>query len=182
MGRWTQYDEDEYRLPEGMKRVGYDADTQTYTFKDQNGAYWEGPEGAEYGELRKVSEGRGGSNSMDIEASAPTRADGYIPVPASGEGQPLRNGNRDAWRRLFPFFLMISVFLLFGFRLSHSYIKPRPISCPEHNKPMVIKSGDTCWEIAKTYGTSLENLRSINPDVNCAALKPGQRMCVPMDD
>lgn len=38
-----------------MKRVGYDADTQTYTFKDQNGDYWEGHEGQEYGELTKGS-------------------------------------------------------------------------------------------------------------------------------
>lgn len=36
-----------------MKRVGYDADTQKYTFKDQDGVYWEGPEGAEYGELTR---------------------------------------------------------------------------------------------------------------------------------
>ena len=74
MGRWTQYDEvrgvfhfmynlgpflwwlvtqDDYRLPEGMKRVGYDADTQRYTFKDKDGSLWEGPEGQEFGEMRR---------------------------------------------------------------------------------------------------------------------------------
>ena len=70
MSRFTQYDEvsgtelrlrcptltvwskDEYRLPEGMRRVGYDADTQRYTFQDSDGSYWEGPAGARYGELR----------------------------------------------------------------------------------------------------------------------------------
>ena len=36
-----------------MKRIGYDSDTQKYTFKDQNGDLWEGPEGAEFGELTK---------------------------------------------------------------------------------------------------------------------------------
>ena len=36
-----------------MKRVGYDADTQKYTFEDENGDLWEGPEGAEYGEMTK---------------------------------------------------------------------------------------------------------------------------------
>ncbi|OCB85619.1 LysM-domain-containing protein [Sanghuangporus baumii] len=89
MGRWTQYDEDEYRLPEGMERVGYDADTQRYTFKDQDGGYWEGPEGAEFGELRKV--GQEPRSSADIEATAPSRADGYLPVPGSTEARPDRS-------------------------------------------------------------------------------------------
>ena len=45
--------QDDYRLPEGMKRVGYDADTQRYSFVDQSGNYWEGPEGQEYGVMTK---------------------------------------------------------------------------------------------------------------------------------
>ncbi|EJD03795.1 LysM-domain-containing protein [Fomitiporia mediterranea MF3/22] len=180
MGRWTQYDEDDYRLPEGMKRVGYDADTQKYTFRDQDGVYWEGPEGAEYGELRKV--GQESRSSADLEATAPSREDGYASVPELVGGRTLRDRNRDAWRQLLPFFLIIAVFLLLVFRLSPSFIKPRQISCPEHSRPMVVKSGDTCWDIAQEYGTSLENLRSINPHINCSTLKPGQRMCVPMDD
>lgn len=49
--------QDEYRLPHGMKRVGYDADTQKYTFEDENGDLWEGPEGAEYGEMTKGASG-----------------------------------------------------------------------------------------------------------------------------
>ncbi|KAG7088793.1 hypothetical protein E1B28_012757 [Marasmius oreades] len=32
MGHWTQYDEDVYRLPPGLKRIGYDADTGEYFF------------------------------------------------------------------------------------------------------------------------------------------------------
>jgi len=55
MGRWTQYDEDEYRLPEGMKRIGYDADTGQYSYRSRSGAIWEGSEGAEYGELTRLS-------------------------------------------------------------------------------------------------------------------------------
>ncbi|KAK7054339.1 hypothetical protein VNI00_003533 [Paramarasmius palmivorus] len=34
MGRWTQYDEDEYRLPPGVRRTGYDADTGVYSFSN----------------------------------------------------------------------------------------------------------------------------------------------------
>lgn len=54
MGRWSHLDTDEERLPEGMVRIGYDADTQTYTYQDNNnGTLWEGPEGARYGTLRQ---------------------------------------------------------------------------------------------------------------------------------
>ena len=46
-------EQDDYRLPAGMERVGYDADTQRYTFKDQRGQYWTSPAGSEFGELTK---------------------------------------------------------------------------------------------------------------------------------
>ena len=36
-----------------MQRVGYDADTQTYTYRDQDGSYWEGDPGARYGLLHR---------------------------------------------------------------------------------------------------------------------------------
>ena len=55
MGRWSYLDSDEERLPAGMVRVGYDADTQTYTYRDRNGTYWTGAPGARYGELRRIS-------------------------------------------------------------------------------------------------------------------------------
>ncbi|KAJ6591260.1 hypothetical protein DFH09DRAFT_862332, partial [Mycena vulgaris] len=54
MGRWTQYDEDAYRLPAGMVRTGYDADTGQYTFQDRTGTY-KGLPGAEYGPMLPAS-------------------------------------------------------------------------------------------------------------------------------
>ena len=73
MGRWSQYDEvrilsflghssathrgrfvqDDHRLPEGMKRVGYDADSGKYFFRDNDGHLWEGQEGAHFGEMTR---------------------------------------------------------------------------------------------------------------------------------
>ncbi|KDQ62849.1 hypothetical protein JAAARDRAFT_28824 [Jaapia argillacea MUCL 33604] len=73
MGRWTQYDEDDYRLPEGMKRVGYDADTQTYTYRYRDSSVWEGSPGASYGVLTKV--GRAPSVSPDVERRVPSDAE-----------------------------------------------------------------------------------------------------------
>ncbi|KAF7353714.1 hypothetical protein MVEN_01056500 [Mycena venus] len=51
MGRWTQYDEDAYRLPEGMVRTGYDADTGCYTFKERGGGTYTGLPGSQYGPM-----------------------------------------------------------------------------------------------------------------------------------
>ncbi|KAL1748302.1 hypothetical protein HDZ31DRAFT_79833 [Schizophyllum fasciatum] len=55
MGRWTQLDEDRYRLPEGFKRVAYDADSKRYTFVDANGIKYVGNPGEEYGYMTPVA-------------------------------------------------------------------------------------------------------------------------------
>jgi hypothetical protein len=34
-----------------MKRIGYDADTSQYIFRDRDGSLWQGPEGSEYGKM-----------------------------------------------------------------------------------------------------------------------------------
>ena len=54
MGRWSHLDTDEERLPEGMTRIGYDADTQIYTFRDSDGSTWESAPGNQYGKLFRV--------------------------------------------------------------------------------------------------------------------------------
>ncbi|KAJ7076448.1 hypothetical protein B0H15DRAFT_595026 [Mycena belliarum] len=51
MGRWTQYDEDSYRLPEGVVRTGYDADTGQYIFQSRGGETYRGVAGSQYGPM-----------------------------------------------------------------------------------------------------------------------------------
>jgi hypothetical protein len=46
--------QDSERLPTGMKRIGYDADTRVYTFQDENGVLYESEPGNAYGILRPV--------------------------------------------------------------------------------------------------------------------------------
>ena len=36
-----------------MKRVGYDADSGKYFFRDKEGHLWEGQEGAQFGEMTR---------------------------------------------------------------------------------------------------------------------------------
>lgn len=40
-------------MPEGMKRIGYDADGGRYYFQDSDGSFWRGSEGSEFGELTR---------------------------------------------------------------------------------------------------------------------------------
>ncbi|KAH0839500.1 hypothetical protein J3R83DRAFT_334 [Lanmaoa asiatica] len=46
--RFSQFNEDAYRLPEGMRRIAYDADTQRYTFRDRSGQLYQSTPGEEY--------------------------------------------------------------------------------------------------------------------------------------
>ncbi|KAL7284971.1 hypothetical protein ACG7TL_000060 [Trametes sanguinea] len=65
----TNPPQDSSRLPEGMKRVGYDSDTGRYYFRDRDGSLWEGPQGAEYGEMRR---GRAVNLQLRVRLSSPT--------------------------------------------------------------------------------------------------------------
>ncbi|KAK0229784.1 hypothetical protein EDD85DRAFT_956881 [Armillaria nabsnona] len=55
MPRWSQHAEDSFRLPEGFKRIGYDADTMRYTFTDKHGKMYRSAPGEEYGTLTPVA-------------------------------------------------------------------------------------------------------------------------------
>jgi hypothetical protein len=76
MGRWSHLDSDEERLPEGMTRVGYDADTQVYTYRDSDGSYWEGAPGCQYGRLHRV------------RSATPPLPSVHIPDDISGDEKP----------------------------------------------------------------------------------------------
>ena len=52
--RFTQYADDVARLPEGMKRIAYDADSERYTFRDRSGQLYQSHPGNAYGELVAV--------------------------------------------------------------------------------------------------------------------------------
>ncbi|KAH7886341.1 carbohydrate-binding module family 50 protein [Phlebopus sp. FC_14] len=202
MGRWSQYDEvrplfpspfavdvthrptfqDDYRLPEGMKRVGYDADTGRYYFRDREGLFYQGPEGSQFGELTQVSEipisisSEDGGNG-DLEA-APRRTGGYQPLAVDEHGTryALRGG---AYRTLFPFFLIIAVVLLLVWRLALLPTRSAPAPCPSTTIPYIVQPGDTCWDIAHRHNSTLDKFHIVNPKVTCNKLMPGDRVCVP---
>ncbi|KAG4433977.1 hypothetical protein IFR05_010526 [Cadophora sp. M221] len=160
MARYSQGDSDDENLPEGMKRVGYDADTQTYTYRDQDGSMWEGEPGARYGVLRQ-------------SGSA------YQPMTMANQ-QEMRNADKAAWRYMLPFFLLVLVVLFTLFRyLGFGYeFFPSPLSCREGFASYVVKRGDSCWQIAHDHGMEVSDLVKSNEGLNCDLLKAGREICV----
>ncbi|MBC7325206.1 MAG: LysM peptidoglycan-binding domain-containing protein [Moorella sp. (in: Bacteria)] len=56
---------------------------------------------------------------------------------------------------------------------------PPPRPCPPGLKPYTIQPGDTLWEIARHYGTTVENILSYNPGLDPNYLRVGQIICIP---
>jgi hypothetical protein len=175
MARWSEYDTDEERLPAGMKRIGYDADTQTYTFRDAEGATWESVPGNQYGQLRRVATALPSYNEEDDESS-PTQ-----PLTYAGLGG---SNPQASWRQemmpLLNWFLLIGLFLLLIlWFISGSSSKSSIRSCGDEATPYKIKAGDTCWAIAEAKSISVDVLLQENEDLDCDKLGVGDTVCVP---
>ncbi|KAF5340183.1 hypothetical protein D9758_014981 [Tetrapyrgos nigripes] len=201
MGRWTQYDEDSYRLPEGMERIGYDADTGRYQFRDRASSVWQGQPGSQFGEMTRVSgpPHQGSSSAAgagvetedddDLEATAaPTRMrrDGYQSLPMDTTPMARRQHvNPAAYRQLLPFFLIIGVILLlvYKFIVAPNLGPPSdPCANKENSVSHLVEPGETCWAISQAIGCSLEELEEMNERVDCGRLMPGMVLCVPLKD
>ncbi len=52
-------------------------------------------------------------------------------------------------------------------------------SCPSGSFPYTIKAGDTLYQLARTYNTTVEAILAINPGINPNNLQIGQRICIP---
>lgn len=170
MSRFSRYDTDEERLPEGMQRVGYDADTQTYTYRDSDGSYWEGAPGNEYGQLTLVSDG-GRSN----------RSTGPATDPAIRHGlwEEERRNWRQGWQPLLNFFLITGLFLmLLTWWLYRTPSEELP-QCGAQAVPYKIRKGDTCWAIAEEHKVSVEDLAKANAGLSCDRLQVGTSICLP---
>ncbi|KAL0934678.1 LysM domain-containing protein [Colletotrichum truncatum] len=171
MSRFSRYDTDDERLPEGMQRVGYDADTQTYTYRDSDGSYWEGAPGNEYGHLTQVS---GGGH-----ASRHARQPVIDPDTRGRLWEEERKNWRQGWQPLLNFFLIIGLFLmLLTWWLYRTPSEELP-QCGGQAVPYKISKGDTCWAIAEEHKMSVEDLVKANDGLNCDKLRPGSSICVP---
>ena len=59
--------------------------------------------------------------------------------------------------------------------------KPSP-RCPRGSFPYTIKQGDTLYELARTYNTTVEAIMAINPGIDPYNLQIGQVICIPESD
>ncbi|KAH7242576.1 hypothetical protein BKA59DRAFT_233515 [Fusarium tricinctum] len=170
MSRFSRYDTDEERLPEGMQRVGYDADSQVYTFRDADGSYWESAPGNQYGHLTKVGEAR--PEGQETETFLMTSPQHQPKLSWFTEMKPFLN---------FLMLVILSLVLLcwfLGRKASPEERIPIP-DCPEGTVPYAVGQGDTCWEIAKKNGVTVDDLLKKNADLDCEAMMIDDRICVP---
>ena len=160
-------DSDDERLPDGMRRTGYDADTQTYTFRDARGAYYEGPAGVRH-------------PAHFTRVPAPS-----WPSLPEGMRAALTAEREKSWRQehspLLSFFLLVALFLLGVFWLMRYSLGgggPAPVVCGGRDS-WVVGRGDTCWEIAREKGVSVEELLGENAGLDCGHLQVGRIVCLP---
>ncbi|KAI6087351.1 carbohydrate-binding module family 50 protein [Hypoxylon rubiginosum] len=170
MSRWSQYDTDEERLPDGMQRIGYDADTQTYTFRDTDGSTWESAPGNQYGQLHRVSSAAPHYGDDAHDATEPDASD-----------EPVTSWRHDMMP-LLNWFLLVGLFLLFIFWFIGGTTTKRvasPTTCPGSSSPYKIKLGDSCWAISEEHSITLEALRQQNQGLDCDKLAVGGTICIP---
>jgi LysM repeat protein len=174
--------QDEQRLPEGMQRIGYDADTQRYTFRDANGMLYESAPGSRYGDLRPAS------------SDVPQATHYTPPEDIEQRNQSVEQNHREAVRTMLPFALLIFVFLLVVFRVVNGgfgfgggsdksladQAAAQADTCHSGSQ-LQVEKGDTCWAIAEDYGLTVDELLRIrgNDEVDCNRLRVGQGICVP---
>ncbi|KAK1246354.1 hypothetical protein MKX08_000156 [Trichoderma sp. CBMAI-0020] len=160
MSRFSRYDTDEERLPEGMTRVGYDADTQVYTFQDADGSYWESAPGSQYGRLTRVGSGPADHGDDDSDSE---------PFLAGQAAQPKVSWRHDMMPLLnFGVLVGLSLLVLFWFiGRKPAEEKLEVVTC-EHS--VTIQENDNCWDIAQAAGMSVDDILGMNTGLDCGKL------------
>lgn len=173
MSRFSRYDSDEERLPEGMTRVGYDADDQVYTFQDADGSLWESAPGCQYGQLTRVG-----------QAAAPIHDDDTQPFLVSEQYE------KPSWRAemmpLLNFGMLIGLSLIGLFWYLHVATQPShddesvpQLSCSGNDRPYTIQKGDSCWDLAEYRGITVDDMVAANDGLDCEKLLVGSEICLP---
>lgn len=169
MSRFSRYDTDEERLPEGMTRVGYDADTQVYTFQDSDGSYWESAPGSQYGRLTRVGSGPADDGDDDDDDSDP-----FLAGQASAQKVSWRHDMMPLLN--FGVLVGLSLLVLFWFIGRKPPGEKLEIVTCEHS--VMIKENDNCWDIAQVNGMTVDEITSLNVGLDCSKLVVGHTICL----
>lgn len=156
MSNYHDYeDSDEGRLPAGFQRMGYDADTQQYTYQSGTGTH-HGVPGSRYAII-------GVSDHVDDDIDEIDKS----------------------WKRyMFPWFVLVGVFLLFLIAPPWTWrSRGTPnIICGEHAAAYRIQDGDTCFMLAEEVKTAVEEIYKLNPGLKCDNLQIGKEICLPLKE
>lgn len=189
--RSSRYDSDYERLPTGMIRIGYDADDQTYTFRDTDGSIWESAPGNEYGTLSCVARPQNPPSGNyghynDGNGDEDGDDDDDVPPPhVNKESLYTETSWRAEMMPLLSFFMVISLFLLGVFyylrwSAAKTDRKVELLQCEEGNVVYNVQPGDTCWGISNDRGLSVDAILRGNENLDCDKLMAGQSICVPL--
>lgn len=103
-----------------------------------------------------------------------------------GQEQEMYEGNREAWRYMLPFFLIMAVFILVVYRFVSAGAPgapappPAPLECPQGAERIVVSAGESCWAIASARGKTVPDLVALNRGLDCSLLKAGAEICAPL--
>ena len=185
MGRWSHYDTDEEGLREGMKRIGYDADDQTYTYRDADGSIWESAPGNQYGPLTRVSGPPSSGPSGDFDDDDHRQYSEHAPLAYDESGLG-NNYRKPSWRHemmpLLNFLVIVGLVLVGVFWFVSGFgggAKEVRVCDEDRSVSHEIVKGDTCWSIAEGGHVDLEHLLEENEDLDCDRLIIGSTVCVP---
>lgn len=168
MSRFLRYDSDEDRLPEGMRRIGYDADTQVYTFQDGDGSYWESAPGCQYGQLTRVGDG-----ALDDTADSD---------PFLAQDSAVQKSWRAELMPLLNFGVIVGVSLLgLLWYLHHAAASDEALqpACSPDQSTYLVHEGDSCWAIGDRRGLSVDDIIRANQGLDCQRLSAGSLICLP---
>lgn len=96
----------------------------------------------------------------------------------SNQAAEIERQNRAAWKYMASLFLLIAL-VFWG--LWHLLARDEAVrtSCSGGWEPTIIVKKDTCWKIATSARTTTDELKMMNPGLDCDYLIPGEHICVP---
>jgi len=58
----------------------------------------------------------------------------------------------------------------------------KDIECPENTQPYTIRPGDNFFRLARRFGTTIDAILEVNPDIDPDQLESGMLVCIPAWD
>lgn len=166
MSRKYLDEEEDFCLRNGVKRIGYDANTEQYTFRSTDtGRVYISQPGQKYGPLQATSEHVARDPHNETDEDSELSWPNVLPLVAAAGG--------GLW-------WLVSSTWTWG---TGGEAKAAPKRMPKDDNygsfRYVIRQGDSCDYIAMVFGTTTSRLQELNPGLNWDKLRMGHAIRVP---